>query len=122
MFRLPYRSMACFPPDAEVRCATADPHDPHLTTFAPEMGIENGWCSGVQFCRKCVQKCIPAVTLTFGGGARRLHWCAEHAADADQYRAAADGCECPRSDGKIRHRRDTCTDPVVAQLDWYADN
>lgn len=43
-----------------------------------------------QFCRKGIHDCIPAVTLTFDGGARRLHWCAEHASDADGYRAQSD--------------------------------
>lgn len=43
-----------------------------------------------QFCRKGAHGCIPAVTLTFDGGKRQLHWCAEHAADADAYRASAD--------------------------------
>jgi len=43
-----------------------------------------------QFCRKGQHDCIPAVTLTFDGGTRRGHWCAEHASDADAYRATAD--------------------------------
>lgn len=43
-----------------------------------------------QFCRKGIHTAIPAVTLTFDGGARRLHWCAEHAADADGYRDSSD--------------------------------
>jgi hypothetical protein len=30
-------------------------------------------------------------------------------------------CGCPEADGKIYHQRGTCTDPVVAELDWYAD-
>lgn len=30
-------------------------------------------------------------------------------------------CGCPETDGKIYHQRGTCTDPVVEQLDWYAD-
>jgi hypothetical protein len=48
-----------------------------------------------QFCRKGFHSCVPAVTLTFDGGARRLHWCAEHAADAEQYRdQAAESCGC----------------------------
>jgi cation transport regulator ChaB len=33
---------------------------------------------------------------------------------------ARDSCGCPETDGKIYHQRGTCTDPVVAQLDWYA--
>lgn len=33
--------------EREVRCASSDPHEPHRTTFAPEMGIENGRCPGV---------------------------------------------------------------------------
>jgi hypothetical protein len=48
-----------------------------------------------QFCRKGIHSCIPAVTLTFDGGARRLHWCAEHAADADRYRSSADADVVP---------------------------
>lgn len=32
---------------AKPRCFNADPHEPHLTTFAPEMGVENGPCAGV---------------------------------------------------------------------------
>ncbi len=46
--------------------------------------------AGRQFCRKGVHVCTPAVTLTFDSGTRRLHWCTEHSADADQYRADAD--------------------------------
>lgn len=30
-------------------------------------------------------------------------------------------CDCPEGDGVIRHRRATCTDPIVAKLDWYAE-
>jgi hypothetical protein len=30
-------------------------------------------------------------------------------------------CGCPETDGKIYHQRGTCTDPVAAKLDWYAD-
>lgn len=30
-------------------------------------------------------------------------------------------CECPERDGKIRHQRAICKDPVVARLNWYAD-
>ena len=29
-------------------------------------------------------------------------------------------CSCPQKAGMIRHLRQTCTDPVVARLDWYA--
>jgi hypothetical protein len=43
-----------------------------------------------QFCRKSIHSAVPAVTLTFDGGTRRLHWCADHAADADRYRDQAD--------------------------------
>lgn len=32
-----------------------------------------------------------------------------------------EGCSCPSADGKTYHQRTTCTDPVVARLDWYAD-
>lgn len=42
-----------------------------------------------QFCRTGQHTCVPAVTLTFASGGR-LHWCAEHAADADAYRERAD--------------------------------
>lgn len=48
-----------------------------------------------QFCRKCTTtgrerpSCVPAVTLTFPETGGRLHWCAEHAADADRYRDQA---------------------------------
>jgi hypothetical protein len=37
----------------QVRCASADPHSPHRTTFAPETGIANGICPG-----RCTQDCI----------------------------------------------------------------
>jgi hypothetical protein len=40
---------------------------------------------------------------------------ARPARPADPVRA----CSCPESDGQIRHQRSTCTDPVVAQLDWF---
>jgi len=30
-------------------------------------------------------------------------------------------CDCPVAGGMVRHQRQTCTDPVVAQLGWYAD-
>lgn len=43
-----------------------------------------------QFCRKGIHTCIPAVTLVFRGGEGCLHWCAEHAADANRYRDNAD--------------------------------
>lgn len=46
--------------------------------------------SDVQFCRKGQHSCTPAVTLTFDQGERRLHWCADHARDADAYRASSD--------------------------------
>jgi hypothetical protein len=46
-----------------------------------------------QFCRTGIHTCTPAVTLTFDGGTRRLHWCAEHAADAEPYRASSDQVE-----------------------------
>lgn len=48
-----------------------------------------------QFCRTGIHNAIPAVTLTFDNGARRLHWCADHAADAEAYRADSD--QAPRS-------------------------
>ena len=43
-----------------------------------------------QFCRTCLRSCVPAATLTFDDGARRLHWCADHASDADPYRESSD--------------------------------
>lgn len=43
-----------------------------------------------QFCRTGIHTCIPAVTLTWDGGARRLHWCAKHAADAEAYRPSSE--------------------------------
>lgn len=30
-------------------------------------------------------------------------------------------CDCPKEGGVICHRRATCTDPIVAKLNWYAD-
>jgi len=30
-------------------------------------------------------------------------------------------CKCPVKDGMIYHQRDTCTDPIAARLDWFAD-
>lgn len=46
-----------------------------------------------QCCRRGGHTCIPAVTLTFDNGARRLHWCAEHADDAEAYRASSDAIQ-----------------------------
>lgn len=43
-----------------------------------------------QFCRKCFKSSLPAVTLTFDNGTRRLHWCAEHTDDAERYRPDSD--------------------------------
>ncbi len=49
-----------------------------------------------QFCRVAPHhSCTPAVTLTFRNGAGRLHWCAEHAADAEAYRADSDQADAP---------------------------
>jgi len=31
-------------------------------------------------------------------------------------------CDCPEVDGRVRHKRETCTDPVVSHLGWYADD
>lgn len=31
-------------------------------------------------------------------------------------------CGCPKKDGMIRHQRSSCTDPIAARLDWYADD
>lgn len=50
-----------------------------------------------QFCRRGIHSAVPAVTLTFDNGARRLHWCAEHAADAEQYRGQADATPALRN-------------------------
>lgn len=33
----------------------------------------------------------------------------------------AASCRCPSRDGKVYHDRATCTDPVAARLNWYAD-
>lgn len=49
-----------------------------------------------EYCRRGIHDCTPAVTLTFDDGRRRLHWCAEHAADADRYRYQADAYVGPR--------------------------
>lgn len=57
-----------------------------------------------QFCRKGIHTCIPAVTLTFDGGARRLHWCADHADDAEQYRDSSD----QKDQGATLERPDAC--------------
>jgi hypothetical protein len=38
-----------------------------------------------------------------------------------QHPEAERACACPSTDGVIRHQRETCTDPVVARLGWYAD-
>ena len=55
---------------------------------SPESG--DGPLPDRQVCRRCLRSSAPAVTLTFDNGARRLHWCAEHASDADNYRESAD--------------------------------
>ena len=39
-----------------------------------------------------------------------------------QHPEAERACACPSSDGVIRHQRETCADPVVARLGWYADS
>lgn len=31
-------------------------------------------------------------------------------------------CGCTRFDGVIRHQRSVCTDPIVAQMNWYAED
>jgi hypothetical protein len=43
-----------------------------------------------QCCRKCLNTCTPAVTLTFDGGTRRLHWCETHRDDSLSYVSQAD--------------------------------
>jgi hypothetical protein len=56
------------------------------------------------------------------GAERRL---AEQAMQRHQPRASLDpprACDCPERDGRIRHQRATCTDPVAAKLGWYADD
>lgn len=41
--------MSTVPNESQVvRCCDSRPHTPHLTTFAPETGIENGRCPGVE--------------------------------------------------------------------------
>lgn len=47
-----------------------------------------------QFCRKGIHACTPAVTLAYNGGTGRLHWCAEHLADAERYAHDHDGITC----------------------------
>lgn len=47
-----------------------------------------------QFCRKGIHSCTPFVTLTYNGGTGRLHWCAEHLADAEHYAHDHDGITC----------------------------
>lgn len=66
----------------------------------------------LQFCRKGLHTCTPAVTLTFDGGVRRLHWCAGHADDADQYRASSD-----QTDGPPRVEMPQETDPLAGRTD-----
>lgn len=55
-----------------------------------------------QCCRKCLHSVIPEVTLTFDGGARRLHWCFECADDADRY--------YPQSDDRVRDEAERLRD------------
>lgn len=45
----------------------------------------------------------------------------EHAAASGTKHQDAESCGCPKQDGMIRHQKDTCADPIVARLDWYAD-
>jgi hypothetical protein len=40
---------------------------------------------GQQNCHVGYHRCQPVITLTFAGG-RRMHWCADHYSDADNYR------------------------------------
>lgn len=35
--------------------------------------------------------------------------------------AEPEPCGCPKRDGMVYHQRATCTDPIAARLDWYAD-
>jgi hypothetical protein len=57
--------------------------------------------TGHQFCRTGAHSAVPAVTLTFDGGARRLHWCSEHASDADAYRASSDQADLIEAVGRL---------------------
>lgn len=45
--------------------------------------------------------------------------CARCGRPRDAHRAPV--CGCPERDGMVYRQRGTCTDPVVARLDWYAD-
>lgn len=47
-----------------------------------------------QTCRKGIHSCTPAVTLSYRGGKGRLHWCAEHIADAERYAHEHDSITC----------------------------
>lgn len=59
-----------------------------------------------QFCRFGVvagtpHSSVPALTLTFDSDTRRLHWCAEHVADAARYAPESDEAavgECTHGD------------------------
>lgn len=69
-------------------CLRADPpHIPHMQAVSAECRDEQVQ-EKRQFCRKCLDSRVPAVTLTFDRGDRigRLHWCADCADDAEQYR------------------------------------
>jgi hypothetical protein len=64
-------------------CTLADGHtEPH--------DVRGADAPKRQCCRKCLNTCIPAVTLTFDGGTRRLHWCEAHREDARGYVLSAD--------------------------------
>jgi hypothetical protein len=49
-------------------------------------------------------------------------WSARSAPEADQDHkpTAVAECGCPKANSMIRHQRATCTDPIVARLDWYS--
>lgn len=42
--------------------------------------------------------------------------------DDEEHGAEVAPCGCPTRDGMIRHQRSSCTDPIAARLDWYADD
>lgn len=81
--------------DGDVTCRCDDDDECPL----PEVGTDGQQLplhpAKRQFCRKGIHTCIPAVTLAFRNGAGRLHWCAEHAADAERYRPASDQAAPP---------------------------
>lgn len=79
-------------PNDDGRCAFPDCGAPRVSPVHPDE-VQR------KLCRKCLQFRVPAVTLTFKRSIPgtvyedeldgRLHWCAEHADDAENYRADA---------------------------------